>query len=232
MAETVLIVEDEPDILQVLKYNLEAHGYRVVTATDGSSALSQAHTHTPSIIILDLLLPAVSGLEVCRRLKGKEDTAKIPILMLTAKAEEEDRIVGLELGADDYVTKPFSPREVVLRVEAILRRIRQPEQAEKLVFPGLEVDHSAGLVKVEGQTVYLTVTEYRLLSFMASRPGRLLSRDSLLNEVWGYDDEVTSRTVDTHVKRLRQKLGRAADFIETVRGMGYRFNPVQDGNSE
>ena len=232
MAETVLVVEDEADILQVLQYNLEASGYHVITATDGPTALEAVRIRKPSIILLDLLLPGYSGLEICRRLKGREETARIPILMLTAKAEESDRIVGLELGADDYVTKPFSPREVTLRVEAILRRLRQPESAESLVFSDLELDRSAGAVKVSGRMVNLTVTEFRLLSYLAERLGRLLSRDLLLSEVWGYDGEVTSRTVDTHIKRLRQKLDPAGRYIETVRGMGYRFNPERNESPE
>lgn len=232
MAETVLVVEDDADILQVLRYNLEARGYRVLTATDGPSALAEAQARKPSLILLDLLLPGLSGLEVCRRLKAREDTARIPILMLTAKAAEEDRILGLELGADDYVPKPFSPREVLLRVEAVLRRVKPPGKAERLIYPGLEVDLASGLVQVEGRAVPLTVTEFRLVVFLASRPGRLLSREVLLREVWGYDGEVTSRTVDTHVKRLRQKLGPAGEYIETVRGMGYRFRPPRHGSPE
>jgi two-component system phosphate regulon response regulator PhoB len=232
MAETVLVVEDEVDILEVLQYNLEGNGYHVITAKDGPTALEAVRTRKPSIIVLDLMLPGYSGLEVCRRLKGRQETARIPILMLTAKAEESDRVVGLELGADDYVTKPFSPREVTLRVEAILRRLRHPESAECLTFPELQLDQSAGSIKVANQTVSLTVTEFRLLWFLAERPGRLLSRDVLHSEVWGYDEEVTSRTVDTHIKRLRGKLKTAGCYIETVRGMGYRFNPESKGSSQ
>jgi two-component system phosphate regulon response regulator PhoB len=224
MAETVLIVDDEQDVLDLLVYNLQKAGYRTVNARDGALALQKARDEVPSLIILDLMLPQLDGTEVCRQLKADSKTAQIPIIMLTAKAEEVDRVVGLELGADDYVTKPFSPREIVLRVKTVLRRASgKPAPAEVLKFDDLTVDIGKHEVSHKGKVVELTVTEFKLLATLMERRGRVQSRDRLLTDVWGYEGDVDTRTVDTHMRRLREKLGKAGDYVETVRGVGYRF---------
>jgi phosphate regulon transcriptional regulator PhoB len=221
---TILVVEDDPDILQLIAYNLEAVGFEVLTAEDGYEALSLARNRLPQLIILDLMLPGLDGFEVCRELKRTAGTRSLPILMLTARGEEVDRIVGLELGADDYVVKPFSPRELILRVRAILRRLT-PEESGTPVWrrDGLIVDPEGHRVTVDDQEVTLTATEFRLLVGLIRNQGKVLSRDLLLDKVWGYQFEGYARTVDTHVRRLRQKLGPYAGLIETVRGVGYRF---------
>jgi len=225
VAGRILIVDDERDILEVLRYNLEQAAFQVRTAIDGRTALGELARETPDLVVLDLMLPDMTGLEVCRRIRADEKTARLPILMLTAKAEEVDRVVGLEVGADDYVTKPFSPREVVLRVQSILRRSIEPTggPGKILAHEGLELDPARHRVTVDGQEIELTTIEFKLLEDLMSRPGRVQPRDSLLERVWGYRSGVESRTVDTHVRRLREKIGRAGDFIETVRGIGYRF---------
>jgi two-component system phosphate regulon response regulator PhoB len=222
--ERLLIVDDERDILEVLRYNLEQAGFQVRTALDGQTAIAEIAREVPDLVVLDIMLPDMTGLEVCRRLRASETTRRLPILMLTAKAEEVDRVVGLEVGADDYVTKPFSPRELVLRVQSILRRSIEPAgPTQKLAHAGLELDPSRHRVTLDGAEVDLTTIEFKLLEHLMSRPGRVQTRDSLLENVWGYREGVESRTVDTHVRRLREKIGRAADLIETVRGIGYRF---------
>ncbi|HUI08333.1 MAG TPA: response regulator [Verrucomicrobiae bacterium] len=224
MAEIVLIVDDEQDVLDLLVYNLQKAGYKTVTARDGAVALQRAQDEVPSLIILDLMLPQLDGTEVCRQLKADSKTAHIPIIMLTAKAEEVDRVVGLELGADDYVTKPFSPREMVLRVKTVLRRASgKAAPAEVLKFGDLTVDIGKHEVSHKGKVIELTVTEFKLLATLMERRGRVQSRDRLLTDVWGYEGDVDTRTVDTHMRRLREKLGKAADYVETVRGVGYRF---------
>jgi phosphate regulon transcriptional regulator PhoB len=224
MAETILIVDDEPDVLDLLVYNLQKAGFKVNSARDGVTALRKARDETPALIILDLMLPQLDGTEVCRQLKADSKTAPIPIIMLTAKAEEVDRVVGLELGADDYVTKPFSPREIVLRVKTILRRASgKMGPVEVLKFGNLVVDIPKHEVVCSGRIVELTATEFKLLAMLMERRGRVQSRDRLLTDVWGYEGDVDTRTVDTHMRRLREKLGKAADYIETVRGVGYRF---------
>jgi phosphate regulon transcriptional regulator PhoB len=224
MGDTILIVDDEQDVLDLLVYNLQRTGYKTLTARDGNSALQKAREHLPALVVLDLMLPEVEGTEVCKRLKADSKTARIPVLMLTAKAEELDRVLGLELGADDYVTKPFSPREVVLRIKSILRRAQgESEPAEVLKFGGIVVDMSKHEVTVKGKPLELTATEFKLLATLMERRGRVQSRDRLLNDVWGYEGDVDTRTVDTHVRRLREKLGKAADCVETIRGVGYRF---------
>ena len=216
-----MIIEDETDVADLLTLNLRKAGFRVSTATDGASGLQNARDGRPDFIILDLMLPKMSGLEVCRILKSDTATSQIPILMLTAKAEEVDRIVGLEFGADDYVTKPFSPREIVLRIRAILRR---GETADKSLKAGpISIDAARHEVRVNGKPVHLTSLEFKLLRTLMQRHGRVQDRDRLLNEVWGYESVIDTRTVDTHVRRLREKLGKAGDAIETVRGFGYRL---------
>jgi two-component system phosphate regulon response regulator PhoB len=225
MSETVLIVDDEQDVVDLLVYNLQKAGYKTATARDGVTALQKVRDGFPSLIILDLMLPQVEGTEVCKQLRADPKTASIPILMLTAKAEEVDRIVGLELGADDYVTKPFSPREVVLRVKKILSRTRGTgAPAEMLKCGDLIVDIAKHEAALKGKAIELTATEFKLLAMLMERRGRVQTRDRLLTDVWGYEGDVDTRTVDTHVRRLRDKLGKAADYIETVRGVGYRFS--------
>lgn len=221
----ILVVDDEPDAVDLIAFNLKASGFRVVSAPDGEVALKKARQESPDLIVLDLMLPEVDGLEVCKILRRDPATAGIPIVMLTAKAEELDRVLGLELGADDYLTKPFSPRELVLRIKNLLRR-RSGEEGgdpERMQFGELLIDVPRHLVAVGGRAVELTATEFRLLTILAQRRGRVQSRDQLLQDVWNYDSLIDTRTVDTHIRRLREKLGKAARFLDTVRSVGYRF---------
>ena len=223
-SKNVLIVEDERDVVDLLSLNLrKAGGFTISTAPDGAAGLTKARTEKPAFIILDLMLPKMPGLEVCKILKTDPATRQIPIMMLTAKAEEIDRIIGLEFGADDYVTKPFSPREVVLRIRAILRRGSAEQTEEHLTIGLIAIDPARHQVLVDGKRVNLTSLEFKLLRTLMQRRGRVQERDRLLNEVWGYESVIDTRTVDTHVRRLREKLGKAGDAIETVRGFGYRF---------
>ncbi|MEA3209372.1 MAG: two-component system, OmpR family, response regulator [Chthoniobacter sp.] len=220
----ILVADDEPDVLQLVSINLKNAGFNVIKAVDGLSALTQARETLPSLIVLDLMLPEMSGLEVCKVLKKEPRTSQIPIIMLTAKAEEVDRIVGLELGADDYLTKPFSPRELVLRVKSVMRRAAgTTESTDHLTLGEIKVDRSRYEVKVKGKAIDFTATEFKLLTLLMERRGRVQSRDTLLNDVWGYESAIDTRTVDTHIRRLREKLGQAADCIETIRGFGYRI---------
>lgn len=219
----ILVAEDEPDVLSLISSNLQSAGFNVVKAENGLAALNQAKETLPSLIVLDLMLPELSGLEVCKLLKKEPQTSQIPIIMLTAKAEEVDRIVGLELGADDYLTKPFSPRELVLRVKSVIRRAEgSMEQNDFLTLGDIRVDRSRYEVMVNAKRIDFTATEFKLLTVLMERRGRVQSRDTLLNDVWGYESAIDTRTVDTHIRRLREKLGRAADCIETIRGFGYR----------
>jgi len=224
--QTVLVVDDERDIVELVRYNLAQAGYRVVSAADGRQAIDLARRERPDLIVLDLMLPVLPGAEVARILKQDEKTRGIPILMLTARGEEVDRVVGFELGADDYVVKPFSPRELVLRVQAILRRDEAEPQEGRIVYDPLVIDLEAHSVRVGGKELDLTSTEFKLLKRLARRPGRAFGREQLLSEVWGYGGDLETRTVDTHVKRLRAKLGEIGAWIETVRGLGYRFRPA------
>ena len=217
----ILIIEDEGDVADLLTLNLRKAGFRTSTAVDGASGLHKARDDRPDFIVLDLMLPKMSGLEVCKILKSDTATSQTPILMLTAKAEEVDRIIGLEFGADDYVTKPFSPREIVLRIRAIFRRGEKPE--ERIHAGPISIDPARHEVRVNGKQVHLTSLEFKLLRTLMQRRGRVQDRDRLLNEVWGYEAVIDTRTVDTHVRRLREKLGKAGDAIETVRGFGYRL---------
>jgi two-component system phosphate regulon response regulator PhoB len=224
MAERILVVDDEPDLLELVRVNLRQAGYEVETAEAGREALDCLKRSLPDLMVLDLMLPDLSGTEVCRRVRQDPEISHLPIVMLTAKADEVDRVVGLELGADDYVTKPFSPRELTLRVRAVLRR-RAPEATpqKSLQHGALRIDPERHRCFVEGEEVVLTAKEFDLLRSLMERPGRVMTRDQLLDDVWGTDIAVTSRTIDTHLKRLREKLGKASDLIETVRGVGYRF---------
>ncbi len=220
----ILVVDDEPEVVDLVEFNLKKAGFDVIAATDGAAALKKARSDQPDLIVLDLMMPEMDGLEVCRILRRDSATARIPIIMLTAKAAEVDRIVGLELGADDYVTKPFSPRELVLRVNKALRR-GQPGQGEPetLRFGHLLIDTPRHLIQWRGKSVELTNTEFKLLASLAQRCGRVQSREQLLRDVWEYSVPVDTRTVDTHMRRLREKLGPAARHLDTVRGVGYRF---------
>ena len=215
-------MDDEPDTIELLEFNLKSAGYDIVTAADGAEALRKARSADPDLIILDLMLPEIDGLQVCKLLRHDPATTKIPVLMLTAKAAEVDRIVGLELGARDYVTKPFSPRELLLRVRNLLAP-EEDEKRETFSFGELHIDLPRHVVTVQRRPVELTATEFRLLSVLAERRGRVQSREQLLQDVWHYDNIIDTRTVDTHMRRLREKLGKAARFLDTVRGVGYRF---------
>jgi len=221
-APTVLIVEDEADLLRTLEYNFKLAGFSVVTTTRGRDALALAASRAPNLVLLNVMLPDVAGWDVCRQLKAEPKTSRTPIIMLTARGEEVDRIVGFELGVDDYVTKPFSLRELVLRAKAILRR-SVPSDAPILQAGPLRVDIEGHRVQVDGADVEITALEFRLLYTLMSRRDRVQTRETLLTDVWGLHLNVETRTVDTHVKRLREKLGSAGALIQTVRGVGYRF---------
>ncbi len=226
MRPKILVVDDEPDAVEVIEFNLKQAGFDVTTAADGEEALRKARTQAPDLIVLDVMLPELDGFEVCKILRRDPATAGIPIIMLTAKAAEVDRVVGLELGADDYVTKPFSPRELVLRVRKLLERGQhQSAKREKFVYGELVLDIPYHQVTVRGKRVELTATEFRLLTVLVERTGRVQSREQLLRDVWDYNPDMETRTVDTHMRRLRAKLGPAAKHLETVRGVGYRFVP-------
>ncbi len=224
MPTNILIVEDERDLQRVLSYNFKSAGFDVVSALNGETALRAVKEETFDLVILDLMLPDMSGTEVCKRLKQSPQTANIPVIMVTAKGEEVDRVVGFELGVDDYVVKPFSVRELILRARAILRRAEGPAQPDgRIDFGVLRIDRAAHRAWVDDEEIAFTALEFKLLIVLFDRRGRVLSRDVLLDEVWGSHVDVTARNVDTHVKRVREKLGLAGDYIETVRGVGYRF---------
>ena len=221
--ESILVVDDEPDIIALVAYHLVKHGYRVSTASDGIEAVRAAKQELPALIILDLMLPGKSGYDVLEDLRAAPATKDIAVLMLTARKEEEDRIRGLALGADDYLTKPFSPQELVLRVGAILRRMTKSARADVMTVGPIEIDRGEHRVRVEGAEVELTATEYKLLLLLAERRGRVQDRAKLLESVWDAAPDIQTRTVDMHVQRLRSKLGSAGDLVETVRGFGYRL---------
>jgi len=226
MGQRILVVDDEPDLLELVRVNLSQAGFEVETAETGRQALERARRAAPDLLILDLMLPDLSGTEVCRHLRSDSSLGEIPIIMLTARADEVDRVVGLEIGADDYVTKPFSPRELTLRVRAVLRR-RQPASSggsQVLERAALRLDPERHRCFVEKMEIELTAKEFALLHGLMMRPGRVMTREQLLDDVWGTDIAVTTRTIDTHLKRLREKLGPASHLIETVRGVGYRFS--------
>ncbi|MGH7726550.1 MAG: winged helix-turn-helix domain-containing protein [Candidatus Eiseniibacteriota bacterium] len=224
MAATILIVDDEREIRELLRYNLERQGYHVLTAQNGEEALSRIFSTRPDVVLLDLLLPGLNGLEVLREVRAEPSTKDLPVLLLTARGAEMDKLLGFERGADDYVTKPFSPREVIARVEAVLRRVGPPREPEALVAGPLSLDHAQREARIDGRELTLTPREFELLYFLARHPGRVFSRDELLTKVWGYDYRGETRTVDVHVRRLRAKLGeQAAGLIATVTGAGYKF---------
>jgi len=229
-AQKILVIEDEPDIRKLVQYNLTQEHFNVVEAEDGEQALSLLQREKPNLVILDLMLPGLSGLELCKLLRQRSDTSRLPILMLTAKAGETDRIVGLEMGADDYLAQPFSPREMVARVRAILRRAESKPAAETAVSyekGPLKIDFSTYEVFVRGKPVKLTLKEFELLRFLVQNPSRVLNRDQLLDRVWGGETFVTPRTVDVHIRRLRkaiEKDDRKPKWILTVRGVGYKLD--------
>ncbi len=220
---TILVIEDDADIRELLRFNLEKEGFTALESGDGERGLAMAREHCPDCILLDLMLPGLDGLEVCRRLTSSSETRDIPVMILTARGEEMDRVVGLSLGADDYVVKPFSVRELMLRVRAVLRRRRRPESGA-VDAHGIHLDPHAHIVTVQGQEVPLTATEFRLLEDLMRHAGIVRSREQLLERVWGYAFEGYARTVDTHMRRLRAKLGEQQKYLETVRGVGYRFH--------
>jgi two-component system phosphate regulon response regulator PhoB len=227
-ANTVLVVEDEADIRNLVAINLRRAGFEVLTAEDGTQGLSLALQQHPPVVVLDLMLPDMSGYEICAQIRASKEMAHTHVLMLTARTEEDDKIAGFQAGADDYVTKPFSVRELVLRVQAAARRATREQKGTpdaKAVERGkLKIDPAAHRVWVDNQEVILTATEFRLVMYLASHPGKLCSRGELLQEVWELPPHLNTRTVDTHIKRLRHKMGAGADYVETVRGAGYRFS--------
>ena len=227
MSQKIYIVEDEPDIRETLKYNFSNEGFKVSTAPDGEEALSNIKKVLPDVLILDLMLPGLSGLDVCKSIRADDDIRDMSIIMLTAKGEEIDRVIGFELGADDYVTKPFSVRELILRVKVLLKKQRESLVENKLVtFGPIRIDLDAHELKINDKEIVLTALEFKLLQHLVKRKGRVQTREQLLGDVWGYSAEVTTRTVDTHIKRLREKLGNTSDYIQTIRGVGYRFSNV------
>ena len=227
MSQKIYIVEDEPDIRETLKYNFSNEGFKVSTAPNGEEALSNIKKILPDVLILDLMLPGISGLDVCKSIRADDDIRDMSIIMLTAKGEEIDRVIGFELGADDYVTKPFSVRELILRVKVLLKKQRESLVENKLVtFGPIRIDLDAHELKINDKEIVLTALEFKLLQHLVKRKGRVQTREQLLGDVWGYSAEVTTRTVDTHIKRLREKLGNTSEYIQTIRGVGYRFSNV------
>lgn len=219
----ILVAEDEPSIAEVLQYNLESAGFAVTVEGRGDLVLERLEERPAAALILDLMLPGLDGLDVLKQIRGRESTHRLPVIVLTAKGEEIDRIVGLELGADDYIPKPFSPREVVLRLKALLRRAEGQSDPSRLSVGPITLEADAHRAFLSGEEISLTATEFRLLHLLMKRAGRVQTRDRLLTEVWGYSEDVDSRTVDTHVRRLRRKLGAESSRIETVIGVGYRL---------
>ena len=231
MSNHILVIEDEPDILKNLEYNLSREGFKVSSASSLSDAEKKLQNNNDfSLLLLDLMLPDGSGLDLCKKIKGNPETESIPIIILTAKDDEVDRVVGFELGADDYVTKPFSVRELILRIKAVLKRGQKKEDVVEVgrQFGDLSIDVESHEVHVNNDQIDLTALEFRLLRQLVDRRGRVQSRDQLLSDVWGYSSEVTTRTVDTHIKRLREKLGSMGKYVQTIRGVGYKFSRSPD----
>lgn len=229
----ILIVDDEQDIADLVSYNLEKEGYTTIKAYDGGDVLKIVKTQKPDLVILDLMLPRMNGLDICRVIRANPDTAHLPIIMLTAKADEVDKIIGLEIGADDYMTKPFSVKELIARVRTILRRIQEGQKSaakETFEFAGLAINYVSCAVTVDGRSVLLSPTELKLLFFLSRNPGRVYSRDQILDHVWGNDTFITDRAVDVHIRRLRSQIEKDMDhphYILTVRGFGYKFTDPQ-----
>ncbi len=226
MKQKILIIEDERDIVEVIEYNLKKAGYATSSVSNGKKAQETVLKEKPDLIILDLMLPGLTGFEVCKQLKAQRKTQRTPIIILSARSQETDKVEGLELGADDYMTKPFSPRELIARAKAVLRRGRPGIEKDKKPASKITIDKEKHQVKIAGSEVSLTLTEFKLLAHMVFRPGIVLSRENLLNSVFGYESAVYDRTVDAHIKSLRKKMGPLKDSIETVRGVGYRFREV------
>jgi phosphate regulon transcriptional regulator PhoB len=226
----VLLIEDDRDIVELVRYNLEREGFQVAAASDGATGLAQIRKTPPDILLLDLMLPKLSGLDICKEIRRDQSLNRLPILMLTARGEEADRVVGLEMGADDYVTKPFSPRELGARVKALLRRTEPAGETPRIIESrGLTIDPSSYRVTHDGHPVTLSTLEFRLLYYLATRPNRVFTRDQLLDAVWGTERFVTPRSVDVYIRRLREKVETDADhpaFLKTVRGAGYMFESV------
>ncbi len=222
--EKILVVDDEKDIIELIRYNLEKEGLKVITATSGEEAIRRASNENPQLIVLDLMLTGIDGLEVCRILKRETKTSSIPVVMLTVKSDETDIVVGLELGADDYITKPFSPRILAARVKAILRRKEPKEEKAEIIKIGpLTINLAKYQVSLKNKPLSLTSTEFKILAFLAQNKGKVFTRDQLLDKAWKEESFVVDRTVDVHIRRLRQKLGPASYLIETIRGVGYKF---------
>lgn len=221
----ILVVDDEPDVTDLVAYHLKAKGFQVESVNDATASLSKARAYQPDLVILDIMMPELSGIQICRILRKEAKLSKVPIIFLTAKAEAHDRIEGFESGADDYVAKPFSPKELVLRVESIFRRLDAPKEpaATRYQIGDIVLDSETHRVTVRGQLLELTATEFKLLRLMMERQGRVQTREHLLLNVWNYATEIETRTVDTHVRRLREKLGPEAGWVETIRGVGYRI---------
>jgi two-component system phosphate regulon response regulator PhoB len=222
--DSVLVIEDEKDVSDLVRYHLEKAGFRVLVARSGPEGLEKARSEVPDVIVLDLMLPGMHGEDVCLELKSAAPTSAVPVIMLTAKAQPEERVAGLELGADDYVAKPFSPRELVLRIQVVLRRLRSPGISDNLVLGPFELDRTNFEVRLDGEKLDLTAIEFKLIAALMDKRGVIVPRGDLLRDVWGYRGSIDSRTVDTHMRRLRIKLGPHADFVETIRGEGYRFD--------
>jgi two-component system phosphate regulon response regulator PhoB len=229
--ERILVIEDEPDILEMIRYNLDREGYRVSAVVNGEDGFERAHQDAPDLVLLDLMLPGVDGLEICRRLKADPVTRGIPIVMVTAKGDESDIVLGLGLGADDYVPKPFSPKELVARVKAVLRRAPLREETsskERIAVGGVVIDSTRHRVFVDEEDVSFTATEFRLLHFLGTHPGRIFTREHLLSRVIEDAAVVGERNIDVHVRSIRSKLGSSRELLETVRGVGYRFRELED----
>ena len=227
--KTILVIDDEADLIELVRYNLVKEGFEVIAAPDGETGLASARREMPDVVVVDLMLPGIDGLEVCRALRADDRTAQIPVIILTAKNAESDRVVGLEIGADDYVTKPFSPRELAARVKALLRRAAPRQPALDFIRHGdLSIDLVRHEVYCTGKLINLTATEFRLLQFLAARPGRVFSRSELIDGALGRDIAVLDRTIDVHVMALRKKLGSCGTWIETIRGFGYKFQEDKD----
>jgi len=220
----IAVIEDEKDLAGLLAFQLQKEGYKVLTAHDGKSGYELVSSELPDLVLMDIMLPIVSGVEVCKLLKKQKSTQGIPVIMLTAKGEEIDRVIGFEVGADDYVTKPFSMRELLLRIKVAQRRVNREDQDDRIMVMGpVVIDTSRCLVTVNGEEVILTTTEYKLLCALAESRGRVQTRDNLLKQVWGYSSNTDTRTVDSHITRIRTKLGLGGDLIKTVRGFGYKM---------
>lgn len=230
---TVLVIDDEKDLVELVRFNFDREGFDVLAAADGRSGLKLATEHQPDVVLLDVMMPGMDGLEVCRELRADARTQRLPIIMLTARAAETDRIVGLEIGADDYVTKPFSPRELVARVKAVLRRTApQPDGTSVTRRGKLLVDVARHEVSYDGQPVSLTATEFRILHFLVGRPGRVISRDQIIDGALSRDSAIFDRTIDVHITAIRKKLGPGGELIETVRGFGYKLNDRRGGTPD